>query len=355
MVEWRVAWIGGVALGALLGGRVLRVYLERWAGAAGRRGRPLQQSAAAALARCAPGTIGALALARILPQLPWPAPLAPGVAAVARVLDVLAVGWVAWAMVAVVVRWLELTAQRSRSRLDEMLVPIVGHSLRATVLVLVMVQVAQTLSDKPVTSILAGLGIGGLAVALAAQDSLRNFFGSIVLLADKPFGLGDRIAAGDLDGVVESVGLRSTRLRTLDGELVTIPNGDLAGRAIRNYGRRTFIRSQSVIGITYDTPPQRVERAMEILRELLDRHEGFNAERPPRVHFREYGPYSLNLQVVYWYHPADWWAYLDHHSRLNLEILRRFAAEGIQFAFPTQTVHIAGGAGALRPSEEDRT
>ncbi len=342
-MSWRLGWIGGVALGALLGARVAKFYLERWAELAGRRGRPLRESTARALARCAPGVIGAIAVARILPQLPWPESLRSGVLAVASVLDIFAVGWLAWALVAVAVRWLELAARRSRSRFDEMLVPIIGHSLRATVAVLVLVQIAQTLSNKPVTSILAGLGIGGLAVALAAQDTLKHFFGSIVLLADKPFGLGDRIQAGDLDGVVEAMGLRSTRLRTLDGELVTIPNGELASRAIRNYGRRSFIRSQSVIGLTYDTPPERVELAIAILRELLEHHEGWNPERPPRVHFREYGPYSLNLQLVYWYHPGDWWAYLDYQHRLNLEILRRFSQAGLQFAFPTQTVYLAGG------------
>lgn len=342
MMGGRVAWIAGVALAALLGGRVARFYLVRWAETARRRGRRLQESVAVALGHSAPWAIGAVALARILPQLPWPTTLQPAVSALAAVLDILAIGWIAWGMVAVVVRWLELVAQRSRSRMDEMLIPIIRHSLRATVLVLVLVQVAQTLSDKPVTSILAGLGIGGLAVALAAQDSLRNFFGSIVLLADKPFGLGDRIAAGDLDGVVEMVGLRSTRLRTLDGELVTIPNGELAGRAIRNYGRRTFIRSQSMIGLPYDTPLERVELAISILRELLEHHEGFNCERPPRVYFREFGPYSMNVQMVYWYHPGDWWAYLDYHHRLNLEILRRFNAAQIQFAFPTQMVYLAG-------------
>jgi len=349
-MSWRIVWIGGVALGALLGGRVLRFYLARWAELARHRGRPLQQSVAEALDRSVTGAVGAVATARILPHFPWPDSLQPGVAAFATVLDILALAWVAWAMVAVIVRWLELAAHRSRSRLDEMLVPVIGHSLRATVVILALVQIAQTLSDKPVTSILAGLGIGGLAVALAAQDSLKNFFGSIVLLADKPFGLGDRIAAGDLDGVVEMVGLRSTRLRTLDGELVTVPNGDLATRAIRNYGRRLFIRSQSVIGITYDTPPERVELAIAILRELLAQHEGFNPERPPRVHFRDYGPYSLNLQVIYWYHPGDWWAYLDYHHRLNLEILKRFAQAGIQFAFPTQTVYLAA-----EPKEDPRS
>jgi MscS family membrane protein len=216
------------------------------------------------------------------------------------------------------------------------------------------VQVAQILSDKPITSILAGLGIGGLAVALAAQETIKNFFGSLVILADKPFELGDRIVVDAVDGTIESVGFRSTRLRTLDGELVTLPNGDLANRIIRNVGKRRHIRRVASLALPYDTPPDKVERALAIVRELLRDAADLDPDFPARVFFDEFRDSSLNLQVIYWFRPADWWACLAFAERLNLEILRRFTAEGIGFAFPTQTVVLAGDPARLPASTATR-
>ena len=150
--------------------------------------------------------------------------------------------------------WMARRASGTPSKMDDMLAPIISKSLKATVVVLTVVQIAQTLSGKEITSILAGLGIGGLAFALAAQDTLKNFFGSMVLLADKPFEIGDRINIDGHDGPVEEVGLRSTRIRTLDGHIVTIPNSEMANKSIWNIAKRPYIRRLFNITITYDTP-----------------------------------------------------------------------------------------------------
>lgn len=237
---------------------------------------------------------------------------------------------------------LKQRAAKTAGKMDDMLVPILSNSMRATIVILAIVQIAQILSGKEITSILAGLGIGGLAVALAAQDTLKNFFGSIVLLADKPFEIGDRINIDGHDGPVESVGLRSTKIRTLDGHLVTIPNGEMANKSIWNIAKRPHIRRIFNITITYDTPPAKVAEAKAILEAILNDHEGMHEDFPPRVYFNNFNDTSLNLFCIYWYHPPAYWDYMAFTERVNTEILERFNEAGIDFAFPTQTVHLAG-------------
>jgi len=178
-------------------------------------------------------------------------------------------------------------------------------------------------------------------VALAGQDMIRNFFGSVMILLDKPFQVGDRVVIGGHDGPVEEVGFRSTKIRTLEGHLVTVPNAEAANTIVQNIGRRPYIRRLSNITITYDTPPEKVRRALEIVKELLANHEGMDEEFPPRVFFNEFNDCSLNILMLYWYHPPDYWAFLEFNEKVNMEILERFNAEGIDFAFPTQTVYLA--------------
>lgn len=262
--------------------------------------------------------------------------------ALLSILFILASSYVIYCLVDVVDHWLSSFSKETESKLDDMLSPVVRKSLRVTIVILALVQVATILSDKPITSILAGLGVGGLALALAAQDTIKNFFGSFVLFVDKPFEMGDRIVVGGADGPVEEVGLRSTRIRNLDGHLITIPNGELAHKEIRNISKRPYLKRTANITITYDTPPEKVERAVEIIKSLLENHEGMNPDFPPRVVFNEFLDAALNILVIYWYTPPDHWAFQAFNERINLEILRRFNEEGIEFAFPTQTLYLAG-------------
>lgn len=234
-------------------------------------------------------------------------------------------------------------AAKTVSKLDDMLVPIVRKSLKITIWVFALVNIAQVLSNQPVTSIIAGLGIGGLAVALAAQDSIKNIFGSVIIFVDKPFELGERIIYGEHDGIIEEVGLRSTRLRRLDGALVTIPNGDLANSAINNVGRRPNIRRVFHITVTYDTPPEKIREGKAIIMDILKDHEGLDpkGELVPRCFFMDFNDASLGYLCIYWYFPPAWWDYCAFTERVNLEILERFNNAGIDFAFPTQTLYLA--------------
>lgn len=264
---------------------------------------------------------------------------------VTAVLITIGVTYVIYQMVELVSYWLRHLTAKTHTTLDDMIVPVVRKTLRVVTVILGLVQIAQQLSDKPITSILAGLGVGGLAIALAAQDTIKNFFGSLVIFGDHPFQLGDRIVVDGTDGTIEEVGMRSTRIRTLDGHLVTFPNGELANKTICNISKRPYIKRVANITITYDTPPEKVERAMAIIKEELNRkNECFPADFPPRVYFNDFNAASLNILVIYWFAPPDYWAFMDFDQAFNLAVLRRFNEECIEFAFPTQTIYLAGDA-----------
>ena len=257
-------------------------------------------------------------------------------------LIILAIGHFVYRQVDVLDASLKRFAKEESANIDQMLIPIVGKSIRVAVVILVILQAAQTLSDQPITSILAGIGIGGLALGLAAQDTIRNFFGSLMIFADKPFNVGELINLDDKLGVVMEVGVRTTKIKTLEGHMLTVPNGNLANMTIHNIGKRQFIRRVFDLTITYDTPPPKVDKAVEILKDILDNHEGMNPEMPPRVFFDEMNADSLNLKCFYWFHPPDYWQYMQFTEWVNREVFRRFKEEGIDFAFPTQTIHLAG-------------
>ena len=227
------------------------------------------------------------------------------------------------------------------NRLEKMLAPFLSKLARIFILLVGGLMLLQNLTGLEIGPLVASLGIGGLAVALAAKDSIANFFGTLTILFDKPFEVGDRIVIDNFDGVVESVGFRSTRIRTLTGNLVTIPNEKVVNSGLENIGKRPNIRWLANIGITYDTPPHKVTQAVEILRSILADHEGMHPDLPPRVHFNGFNDWSLNITVLAWYHPPDWWVYQAWLQGVCLEILGRFETAGIDFAFPSRTLYLA--------------
>ncbi|MGD2029583.1 MAG: mechanosensitive ion channel family protein, partial [Desulfobacterales bacterium] len=192
-----------------------------------------------------------------------------------------------------------------------------------------------------VTTILAGLGVGGLAVALACQDTLKNLIGSIMILLDKPYEVGQRIVVKGHDGVVEEIGLRSTRVRLLTGHQTIIPNDEMARMDIENIGRRPHIRRLTNIAIPNNTPLERIEKAVKVIEGILENHEGMDPEFPPRVYFNEFNRDSLNIMILYWYHPADYWAFLDLNQRVNRKILQEFESEGIKLALPSSATFLS--------------
>ncbi len=230
---------------------------------------------------------------------------------------------------------------KTPTELDDELVPIIRKALRVFVFIVLILFIAQNIFKWNIGALVAGLGIGGLAFALAAQDALKNVFGSIVIFADRPFHMGDRVKISGHDGAIDQVGFRSPRIRTLQGHLVTIPNAIVANTDIETVSRRPAIRRVLDVTITYDTPPEKVQRAVDILREMLDaRAEHFPEDSPGRVYFSDFNAESLNLVVYYWFAPPDWWEYLAFTHEFNIELLRRYNEEGIEFAFPTRTLYV---------------
>ncbi|MBT8365678.1 MAG: mechanosensitive ion channel family protein [Deltaproteobacteria bacterium] len=252
-----------------------------------------------------------------------------------------AIVWFIFKLVSIVDFKLKNWAASTDSAIDDVLAPLAGRTLRVFIIIIGGILIIQNLTGVKIGPLLASLGIGGIAVALAAKDSIANLFGTLTILFDKPFQLGDRITIDKFDGVVEDVGFRSTRIRTLTGHLVTIPNEKVVSSGVENIAKRPHIRWLTNITITYDTAPDRVEKAVTIIKEILDDHEGLHPDFPPRVYFNGFNDWSLNIMVVVWYHPADYWAMQEWQQQTCLEILRRFTDEGIDFAFPSRTVYLA--------------
>jgi len=257
-----------------------------------------------------------------------------------ELLYIVVIGYAIFQLISVAKAYLLRKAAITKSKLDDMFVPVIINTLRCVIVFLALVQIAQALSDKPLTSIIASLGIGGLAIALAAQESIKNFFGSIMIFSDRPFDLGDRIQVDGFDGPVKSVGLRSTRIETLDGHLVTIPNAALANKSIKNISYRKFIRKNYNIGLRYDTPIEKIELALNIIKEELKDHEGMKDPLVPRVYLNDLKPDCINIIVLIWYHPPAYWDFLAFCENFNKAIISKFQQEGIEFALPSQRIFL---------------
>lgn len=338
---WDWLWMVLIVLAGFMAGKLLKTFADKTAVRLKLEDGAFRAAVLALTARTVMFPTAALGICISMKLWNLPEPSAGLRDDLVGVLLTVAVSFVLYQSVELLDFWMRRLTAKTQTTLDDMMVPLVRKTLRTLIVVLGVVQIAQQLSDKPITTILAGLGVGGLAVALAAQDTIKNFFGSLVIFADHPFQLGDRIVAGGEDGTVEEVGMRSTRIRTLDGHLVTVPNGELANMMVRNISKRPYIKRVANITITYDTPPDKVERAMEIIKTFLNTHnEKMHPDYPVRVFFNNFNDCSLNILVIYWFAPPDYWAFMEFDQQFNLSILRQFNDEGIEFAFPTQTLYL---------------
>jgi small-conductance mechanosensitive channel len=188
-----------------------------------------------------------------------------------------------------------------------------------------------------VTTLIAGLGVGGIAIALAVQNILGDLFASFSIVLDKPFIIGDFIIVGDHLGTVEYIGLKTTRLRSLSGEQLIFSNTDLLGSRIRNYKRMYERRVVFSVAVVYQTPEEKLAAIPEMIREIVDAQEQVRFDR---AHFKDFGAYALNFEVVYWILSPDYTLYMDIQQAINLAIFRRFNEAGIAFAYPSQTLFL---------------
>lgn len=259
---------------------------------------------------------------------------------------VFALGWLIYNFVDILDAVLSDLTAKTESKLDDQLVPLVRKTLKVLVVIVFALFVAENVFKANIGTWLAGLGIAGLAVSLAAQDSIKNIFGSVTILMDRPFSQGDVVTLAGQTGTVEEIGFRSTRIRTFDGALVTIPNAKVADSEVVNLTAKPSLRRILDVALPYDTPPAKVEQALQIVRNLLADEQfarAFDLQKdPPRVFFDELHAGSLNLKIMYWCTPTDYWQFLDHNQRFNFELLRGFESAGIEFARPAQTLYLAG-------------
>lgn len=261
---------------------------------------------------------------------------------VSQAVAAIAIAYALYKLVDLVEHYLYKWTSKTQTKLDDMLVPVVRKALRVTIAIVAVIHIVDNVLHQDVKSILLGAGLGGVAIALAAKDTLANFFGSITIFADRPFQVDELVEIEGNRGFVEEVGFRSTKIRTLEGHFVSVPNSIITNSVVINIGKRPYIRRTSNITITYDSGHKKAERAVEIIKEILEKVPEVNtdAQTPPRIYFSDFNDSSLNIYMSYWVNPPDYWLFHEVNQRVNLELMKRFEAEGIEFAFPTQTLYV---------------
>ena len=225
-------------------------------------------------------------------------------------------------------------AATTENDLDDQLLPILSKGVKIIIWSMAFI-IGMNNAGYDVAALIAGLGIGGLALAMAAKDTVSNIFGGFTIFTDQPFKIGDRIKVGGYDGSVAEIGVRSTRLKTLDGRIVTIPNSTFADSAVENVSWEPWRKMVLNIGLIYDTTPDQIEQAMAILKSISDNHEG--TEDNTWIAFNSFGDFSLGICFIYYITKgADIGAV---QTEINLAILRQFNENGLEMAFPTQTLY----------------
>ncbi|MEW8628256.1 MAG: mechanosensitive ion channel family protein [Candidatus Thiodiazotropha sp.] len=252
--------------------------------------------------------------------------------------------WAAYRLVDLVSAFLHKRAQLTENKLDDALVPLIPRTLKIFVTVIGFVFIADNL-NVDISSLLAGLGLGGLAFALAAKDMVQNLFGSVTVLMDRTFSVGDWIIVDGVEGSVERIGFRSTRIRTFYNSVVTVPNSKFITATVDNMGERRYRRLSCKLSLTYDTPPDRIEAFCEGVRELVRQHPYMRKDYY-QVYLNEFAASSLDVLLYVFWETPEWNTELRERHRFMLDILRLAQGLGVEFAFPTQTLY-------MKQEEED--
>jgi MscS family membrane protein len=286
------------------------------------------------------------------PTLGLPISVALVIQLLVRLLLIISVIWAVYRLVDVLAERMSKRAELTESKLDDQLIPLVRKSLKVVVFVSGVLFVLQNMNVN-VSGLIASLGIGGLAFAFAAKDTLANFFGSIMIFIDHPFQIGDWIVVDGAEGVVEEVGFRSTRVRSFDDSLMTIPNAKFTDNRIHNYGRRRYRRSTFTLNLTYDTSAEQIQAFVDGIRAIICASPATRKDYY-EIHFAGFGAHSLDIMVYFFFKVESWSDELEQRHYVLLEILRLAENLGVEFAFPTQTLlvdHVAQpGAQRVVPS-----
>lgn len=257
---------------------------------------------------------------------------------VLEIMIAVSVIWLAFKLVDFLCEHLTRITEKTDTKFDDQLVPMLRKAMKIFAFVIGALVVVQSFGYS-VSSVLAGLGIGGVAVALAAQDTIANFFGSVMIFTDRPFQVGDWIVTGEVEGTVEEVGFRSTRIRTFYNSVISVPNSKLASSDIDNMGLRRYRRIKEVIGLTYSTSAAQMQAFVEGIRAIIQANRYMRKDFY-QIHFNGYGDFSLNVLVYCFVEVGSWTEELREKHNFFLEILRLAEALGVEFAFPTRTLHV---------------
>lgn len=238
----------------------------------------------------------------------------------------------------ILVIYFKTFAKVTDSEIDDQLVPIISKGIRIFIWVIGTIMVVQNLGYS-VSGLLATLGVGSVAIAFAAQDTIANVFGSIKVLIDGPFKIGDWIKAGDQEGVVEDIGFFSTKIRTFKKSLITVPNNTIANTPIENFSRMTLRRIATSLGVTYSTTTQQLRDAVDGINKLLENHPGINQDFF-MVKFDNFGPSSLDIFLYFFTNTTDWAEWIAIKEELFMAFMELFEELGIEFAFPSQSLYV---------------
>jgi MscS family membrane protein len=270
----------------------------------------------------------------------------------AKFLAALSGVWGMYRLVDLLTLYLQAKAAKTLSTLDDMLVPLFNRIAKLFVSVIGIVFIAGVMQMN-IAGLLAGLGLGGLAFALAAKDVVENLFGYLTVVADRPFIVGDWVIINGIEGTIESIGFRSTRIRTFHNSQVSLPNSQLLTSAVDNMGRRRYRRFKTYIALTYDTPPEKIEAFCEAVRNIVMKHP-LTRKDYFQVYFNNCGSTSLDILVYIFFDTLDWGAELKGRHDFLLDVMRLGKVLDIEFAFPTQTVYVRNDDKTPMPDYTDK-
>jgi len=256
----------------------------------------------------------------------------------AQVLTYVAFIWLGLRLTSYVEVFLVEKSKKTALTFDDLLAPLMSKTIKVLLLVVGLISIAEIL-NLPLASLLTGLGIGGIAIAMAAKDTIANIFGSLTVVTDRPFSIGDWVKINDVEGTVEHLGFRSTRIRTFYNSLVSVPNSVLLTASVDNLGERHYRRFKTMLSVTYDTSVESLEAFTAGIRELIALHTNTRKDNYI-VRLNEFSASSLDILLYVFFETPTWEAELLVREQLMLDIIRLAQKLNVEFAFPTQTLHL---------------
>ncbi len=256
-----------------------------------------------------------------------------------KVAEILLIAFAIIRVLNVLIGWYAEKRERKGKEISKHLLFVLKKMIQGTIALFAFLAILSVFHID-LSSVVVGLGIGGLAIGLAMQNILSDIFSAFTIYFDRPFEVGDFIIIGEYMGTVKKIGIKSTRIELLQGEELVVSNRELINKEIRNFKKMRRRRVSFTIGVTYDTPLEKLKKIPEIIKDIIDPEKLQYVDQLERVHFKEFGPYSLNFEIVYYLKTKDYIKYMDTQQEINFRIKEAFEKEGIEMAFPTQTIYL---------------